>query len=107
MIRSSEGIVNVEEEDLCTVLYNRLLNQILVVKALGTFKIYQAETGEIVRQFMVRPIDPMTTKPIPPIKDQTTGLYLPLVVHACLDKVEFTTIELDIFLGELIFSTCQ
>ena len=58
-----------------------------MVKALGTFKIYQAETGEIVRQFMVRPIDPMTTKPIPPIKDRSTGLYLPLVLHACLDTV--------------------
>ncbi len=85
--RSSEGIVNVDEEDLCTVIYNTLFNQILVVKALGTFKIYQAETGEIVRQFMVRPVDPMTTKPIPPTKDKATGLFLPLVLHACLDKV--------------------
>jgi hypothetical protein len=64
-----------------------LFNQILVIKALGTFKIYQAETGELVRQFMVRPIDPMTTRPIHPMKDKTTGLYQPLVVHACLDKV--------------------
>jgi hypothetical protein len=64
-----------------------LFNQILVVKALGTFKIYQAETGEIARQFMVRPIDPMTTKPIQPSKDKKTGLYQPLILHAALDKV--------------------
>ena len=84
--RSSEGIVNVDDEDLCTVLYNNVFNQILVVKALGTFKIYQAETGEIVRQFMVRPIDPMTAKPVQPTKDRDTGVYLPLILHACLDK---------------------
>lgn len=42
--RSSEGVdVNDTYEDLCCVLYNNMLNQVVMVKSLGMVKVYQSE----------------------------------------------------------------
>jgi hypothetical protein len=41
--RSAEGVEDGEDEDQIAVLYNSLFNQVLVVKSLGTLKVYHAE----------------------------------------------------------------
>jgi WD40 repeat protein len=43
--RPSETSENREGEDLCCVLYNALFNQIVLVKSLGTVKVYQSEVS--------------------------------------------------------------
>eukprot|EP01033_Poteriospumella_lacustris_P012679 gene12679-9071_t len=74
------------DEDLVAALYNGLFNQVLLVKSLGTLKIYQAETGELARQFSVRPLDPLTALPRSPQTDGVTGVCLPMVTQAALDR---------------------
>eukprot|EP01039_Chlorochromonas_danica_P001258 gene1258-1371_t len=83
--RSAEGIDQYEEEDLVGVLYNTRFNQVILVRSLGTVKIYQTETGEIRRQFLARPMDPHTMQIQTPKKD-SSGLYQPLISYATLDK---------------------
>jgi len=75
-------------EDLCVALYNSLFNQVLVVKSFGLVKVYQCETGLVVRQFSVVPIDPTTSQPVDLQKDPLTGLRKPIIKHACFDKVQ-------------------
>lgn len=45
-----------------------------------------AQTGEIVRQFKVVPLDSRTGQPRPLKVDKETGLYVPVIKHACFDK---------------------
>lgn len=73
------------EEDIISVLYNSSTCHIIIVKSLGTLRIFHAGTGEIVRQFLVSPIDPKTSRPMKPLRDQLTGIFKPIVIHACLD----------------------
>jgi hypothetical protein len=75
-------------EDLCVALYNSLFSQVLVVKSFGLVKVYQCETGLVVRQFSVVPIDPNTSQPVDLQKDPLTGLRKPIIKHACFDKVQ-------------------
>jgi WD40 repeat protein len=44
--RAAESASDNEEEDIVTVLYNSLFNQVLVVKSLGTLKVYQTEVSQ-------------------------------------------------------------
>ncbi len=43
--RAAESASDNEEEDIVTVLYNTLFNQVIMVKSLGTMKIYQTEVS--------------------------------------------------------------
>lgn len=73
-------------EDMVVALHNPLFHQALLVKSLGLVKVYQAQTGEIMRQFSVLPVDAHTGKRHTLKKDEATGLYHPVIKHACLDK---------------------
>eukprot|EP01038_Epipyxis_sp_PR26KG_P010466 gene10466-14060_t len=84
--RASEEAAADDDEDLVAALYNPLFHQVMMVKSLGLVKIYQAQTGEIVRQFSAIPIDNRTRKPVAMKIDKDTGLVLPIIKHACLDE---------------------
>lgn len=58
---------------------------------LNVFKILMSfKTGEVVRQFKVVPLDSKTGQPKPLQVHKATGLFLPVIKHACFDKVRNT-----------------
>lgn len=83
--RQADNLEDGDEEDLVSVLYNARFNQAVLVRSLGSVKIYQTETGEIKRQFSCRPVDPLSARALSPQRDRT-GVFLPMIQQAALDS---------------------
>lgn len=67
--------------------YFTMLLQLALIITATTTTVIATQTGEIVRQFSVLPIDPATGKAVILKANKHTGLFNPIIKHACFDKV--------------------
>ena len=58
-----------EEDDLCACRFSAPFDYLLLVTRLGQVTVYQAQTGAAVKDFSVRPLDPVTSHPVPLHRD--------------------------------------
>ena len=69
------------------VLFSDILYVVYSILMIFTTLLLLQQSGELVREFSVLPINPLTSQPVRLIPDERTGQYAPVIKTACLDKV--------------------